>query len=106
MRRFEPETFNSSLRQILDARNADDLKRMLALIPSPQLKAPRKGEVVDALVRCLSGASLQELWSRLSPLEQSAVAEAVHSEDGIYNQEAVRAKYRGAPAFETAGKHS
>lgn len=106
MRRFEPETFNSSLREILDARNADDLKRMLALIPGVQLKAPRKGDVVDALVRCLSGASLQELWSRLSRLEQSAVAEAVHSEDGTYNQEAVRAKYRGAPAFETAGKHS
>ena len=106
MRRFEPETFNSSLREILDARNADDLKRMLALIPGAQLKAPRKGEVIDALVRYLSGASLQDLWSRLSPLEQSAVAEAVHSEDGIYNQEAVRAKYHGAPAFETAGKHS
>lgn len=98
--------FNPCLRELLDLHNADDLKKMLALIPSVRLKAPRKSEVVDALVRCLLGAELQELWNRLSPLEQSAVAEAAHNDGGTYNQGAFHAKYRGSPAFETVGKHT
>jgi len=91
---------------MLDLHNADDLKRMLAFIPSVRLKAPRKGEVVDTLVRCLLGADLLELGNRLNPLEQSAVAEGAHEGDGIYDQGAFQAKYRGLPVFETEGKHS
>ena len=79
---------------------------MLALIPSVRLKAPRRSDVVDTLVRCLLGADLRELWNRLSPLEQSAVAEAVHEDDGTYDPGGFHAKYRGSPAFETQEKNS
>ena len=42
----------SGLREVLVHLNADELKQKVALIPSIRLKAPRKGELVDALVGC------------------------------------------------------
>jgi hypothetical protein len=93
------------LHEVLDLRNADELKKMLALIPGIQLKAPRKAEIVNALSRSLLSPALPELWNRLKTLEQSAVAEAVHKEDGVYDPGAIHAKYRALPVLETKGKH-
>ena len=105
MSRYEPAIFNPCLREMLNLRNADDLKRMLALLPDVQLKAPRKGETIEALARGLLGAGLLELWGRLKSLEQSAVAEAAYEGDGIFDPGAFHAKYRALPVFETEGKH-
>lgn len=105
MNRYETATLNPGLRELLNLRTADDLKKLLALIPGVQLKAPRKAEIVEALAGCLLGAGLMELWNRLKSLEQSAVAEAVYAADGIFDQEAFRAKYRALPVFETEGRH-
>jgi hypothetical protein len=106
MRRLEPGTFNPCLREVLNLHNADDLKRMLAMIPRVRLKATRKSEIIDALVGCLLGADLNELWKRLGPLEQSAVAEAAHEADGTYDQGAFHAKYHESPSFEMEGNRS
>ena len=92
MSRYEPAIFNRGLREMLNFCNADDLKRMLALIPDVQLKATRKGEIIEALVRCLLGAGLLELWNRLQSLEQSAVAEAAYEGDGLFDRGAFHAK--------------
>lgn len=105
MSRYEPTIFNPCLRELLNLRNADDLKRMLALLPDIQLKAPRKGETIEALARCLLGAGLLELWSRLDSLEQAAVAEAAYEGDGIFDPGAFHAKYGALPVFETEGRH-
>ena len=49
MSRYEPTIFDPCLRELLNLRNADDLKQMLALLPDVQLKAPREGETIGAL---------------------------------------------------------
>jgi hypothetical protein len=73
MSRYETAIANPGLREVLNLSNADDLKRMLALLPDARMQAPRKAEIVEALARCLLGAGLRELWTRLESLEQSAV---------------------------------
>ncbi|MDB6040145.1 MAG: hypothetical protein JWM99_3986, partial [Verrucomicrobiales bacterium] len=92
--------FDRSLRVVLDDRTADDLKQLVTLVPGIKLKAPRKLDVMEALERYLLGPGAMEVWSRLSSLEQSAVAEAVHDPDGSFNQEAFRAKYGKLPVLE------
>lgn len=93
-----------SLRQTLDCSKADELKKLLALLPGVKMKAPRKDELVDALERYLLGASLVELWKRLGSLEQSAIAEAVHAAEGVFDPGAFHAKYGQHPTLETQGK--
>ncbi len=105
MSRCETAILNPGLRELLDRRNVDDQKKLLALIPDGRLNALRKAEIIEALARCLLGAGLVDLWNRLQPLEQSAVAEAVHEEGGIFDQGAFLAKYRSLPMLETEGRH-
>lgn len=104
MSRYRYLESDSSLRATLDRRNADDLKRLSALLPGGSGKVTRKVEVVEMLVRFLLGDGLSQLWTKLSALEQSAVAEAVHG-DGIFDSSAFLAKYGELPAFETDGEH-
>lgn len=105
MSRYEIAISNMCLHEVLDLRNADELKKMLPLIPGIQLKASRKAEIVNALSSGLLGPALPGLWNRLKTLEQSAVAEAVYEEDGVFDQNAFLAKYRALPVLETEGKH-
>lgn len=98
--------FDLPLNDLLHLNNADELKSLLALIPGVTLKAPRKAEVVDVLVRHLLGAELQALWNRLNPLQQAAVAEAAHDGDGIFDPCAFHAKYRALPPFQKEGSRS
>ena len=66
MGRHGPAIFNPCHRELLVICNADDLKRMLALITDAQLKAPRKGETIEALTRSLMGGGPARI---LKPLE-------------------------------------
>ena len=91
---------DSSLRATLDRRNVDELKRLVALLPGVAMKAPRKGELVESLERFLLGGGVVQLWTQLKALEQSAVAEAVHSDDGTFDAGAFHAKYGALPVFE------
>lgn len=72
MRRYENLVSDPCLREILDRSNVDELKKLLALVPGITMKAPRKGDIIDALERCLLGAGVVELWKLLGSLEQSA----------------------------------
>jgi len=104
MSRYDYLASDSSLRATLDGRNADELKKLVALFPGVKLKAPRKAELIEAIERFLLGGEAVNLWTQLKPLEQSAVAEAVHSDDGTLDEDAFRAKYGALPAFETKGE--
>jgi hypothetical protein len=101
MSRYDYLGSDSSLRATLDCRNADELKRLVALLPDVTLKAPRKGEIVGALERFLLGGGVGQLWAQLKALEQSAIAEAVHSDDGKFDAGAFQAKYGALPVFAT-----
>jgi hypothetical protein len=83
----------------------DELKKLVALLPGVTMKAPRKGELVGALERLLLGGGVVELWTQLKALEQSAVAEAVHSDDGTFDAGAFHAKYGALPVFEIREKN-
>jgi hypothetical protein len=100
MSRYDYLADDLSLRTTLDRRNVDELKRLLALLPGVTMKAPRKGELVGALERFLLGGGVVQLWTQLKALEQSAVAEAVHSDDGTFDAGAFHAKYGALPVFE------
>jgi hypothetical protein len=100
MSRYDYPVSDSSLRTALDRRNVDELKKLVALLPGVTMKAPRKGELVGALERLLLGGGVVELWTQLKALEQSAVAEAVHSDDGTFDAGAFHAKYGALPVFE------
>jgi len=50
MSRYNDLASDSSLRTTLDGRNADALKKFVALLPGVTLKAPRKGELIEALI--------------------------------------------------------
>jgi hypothetical protein len=100
MSRYDYLASDSSLRATLDRHNVDELKRLVALLPGVTMKAPRKGELVGALERFLLGGGAVRLWTQLKALEQSAVAEAVHSDGGTFDAGAFQAKYGALPVFE------
>lgn len=93
-----------SLRTTLDGRNVDELKKLVALLPNTATKPARKGELIGVLERFLIGGGALQLWGQLKQLEQSAVAEAVHSEEGAFDAGAFGAKYGALPGFETEEK--
>jgi len=105
MSRYEPEAIDLCLRELLNLRNLDDLKKLLVLIPDVQSKGPRKAEIIEALAGWILGSGLPELWHGLKPLEQSAVAEAVYDAAGIFDPGFFHAKYRALPVLEIEGKH-
>jgi hypothetical protein len=100
MSRYDLLDSDASLRATLDDCNVDELKRLVALLPGVTMKAPRKGELVDALARFLLGDVLNQFWTKLNALEKSAVAETVHSDDGTFDATAFHAKYGELPVFE------
>jgi hypothetical protein len=105
MSRYDYLDSDSSLRATLDRKNADELKKLVALLPGVKMKSPRKAEVVETLERFLLGGAVGQLCTQLQTLDQSALAEALHADDGSFDAGAFRAKYGAAPVFETQGKY-
>ena len=100
MRRHDCPDPDSTLRMTLDRRTVDELKRLVALLPGVKLKAPRKLELIRALERALLGGEIVGFWAQLNPLDQSAVAEVIHSDDGTFDRGAFHAKYGALPVIE------
>ena len=100
MSRYDYLASDLSLRTALDHRNADELKKLVTLLPGVTMKAPRKGDLIGALEHFLLGGGVVQLWTQLKAPEQSAVAEAVHSDDGTFDAGAFHAKYGVLPVFE------
>jgi hypothetical protein len=105
MSRYAYLMSDPSLRTALDGRNVDELKKFVALLPNIATKPTRKGEIIGVLERFLLGGGAVQLWGQLEQLEQSAVAEAVHSEEGAFDTGAFKAKYGTLPVFEIEDKN-
>lgn len=104
MSRYDYLDLDASLRATLESRNVDELKGLVALLPGVKMKAPRKAELVEALERFLLDGGLDQLWTKLKALDQSAVAEAVHSNDGTFDADAFKAKCGALPVFVIEGQ--
>lgn len=85
---------------LYDYYTVDDLQELLQLagVTAPK----RKDDIVAALDRALTGEPLRALWHRLEPLQQAAVAEAVHGPSGVFNDAGFLAKYGEKPHWGTA----
>lgn len=105
MSRYAYLASDPSLRTVLDGRNVDELKKLVSLLPNIATKPARKGEFIGVLERFLLGGGADQLWGQLTQLEQTAVAEAVHSEEGAFDAGAFEAKYGALPVFETEEKN-
>ncbi len=94
-RKEEIQTFATVEAALLKI-NVDDLKKYVALVDK---KAPllRKGDLVALCASHLAGDNLQKLWSRLSEIQQAAVAEVAHGPDTLFRTERFAAKYGQVP---------
>ncbi len=81
-----------TLQQSLYVLNNDDLKWYAALLPG---KAPtRKAELVEVIAGALtSPAEVRRLWLELTPQQREVIAEVVHNRGGVYNPEAMEARF-------------
>lgn len=87
----------TTLRESLEARTVDELKRYLKLLSDGQSKPGRKAELVADVRRYCKGAALRKLWEQLDEVEQAAIAEAAHDPDRKYDADLFNAKYGGEP---------
>ncbi len=88
----------ATIREALDLRNVDDLKQLVALLPTAE-KHTRKGELIDLIERHVTGESLRALWEGLDDLQRKAVAETIHSGSPVFNAARFTAKYGAMPVF-------
>ncbi|WP_295623151.1 hypothetical protein [uncultured Lamprocystis sp.] len=84
------------LREALELLTVHDLKKRCSLIPVTA-PSPRKGDLVATISRYLLTGDLSPVWSGLSELEINAVAETVHSWDGVFAHARFSARYGSLP---------
>ncbi len=90
-----------TLEEGLNFHTVDDLKKLLALLPT-QEKPKRKAELVAAIAQHLTSApKLKKLWEDLTELQKTAIAEAIYINDGIFVPEQFLAKYGALPEWES-----
>jgi hypothetical protein len=90
----------TTLQDALDLRTVDDLKQLVALLPTSARPA-RKGELVALIGQHLQGEALHELWEQLDPLQQLAVAETLYAPGGRFDAARFQAKHGALPSFGT-----
>ncbi|MGB7086434.1 MAG: hypothetical protein WBD47_12835 [Phormidesmis sp.] len=90
-----------TLEEGLNFHTVDDLKKLLALLPT-QEKPKRKAELVAAIAQhLLSAPKLKKIWKDLNDLQQAAIAEAIYVNEGYYLPEQFDAKYGDLPEWES-----
>jgi Helicase conserved C-terminal domain len=83
----------------LDSQTVELLKKLAAHFP---VKAPtRKADLVDLIVAYMEGKELAKRWAELDELQQTAIAEVVHSQSSQYQVEQFVAKYGRQPNWGT-----
>ncbi|MEM9092573.1 MAG: hypothetical protein AAGC93_28055 [Cyanobacteria bacterium P01_F01_bin.53] len=91
----------STLEEGLNFHTVDELKKLLALLPIKD-NPKRKAELVAAIAQhLLSAPKLKKIWKDLNELQQAAIAEAVHVNEGYYLPEQFQAKYNDLPEWES-----
>lgn len=96
----------STLRDALEARTVDQLKRYLKVLSDGKTKPGRKAELVADVRRYCKGAALRKLWEKLDEIDRAAIAEAVYDPDGRYDADQFSAKYGREPASFTRNSWS
>jgi hypothetical protein len=87
-----------SVRDGLARENAETLKHFSKLLGGDK-KITRKAELVNLIASHLQGRRLRELWDRLDPLQQAAIAEAIYSSSLTFDKTHFRAKYGEVPSL-------
>jgi hypothetical protein len=101
MARYKEETPHiARVREALDLRTVDDLKKLAALLPT-NARPTRKGDLIDLIEGYLSGAKLRELWQKLDETQQQAVAETIYAASPVFQADRFKAKYGKQPVFGT-----
>ncbi len=91
----------ATVREALDRRTVDELKKRLALLPTSE-KPSRKGEIADLVASYLEGDMLAALWKRLDATQQAAVAETLYAAGGQFDGVRFAAKYGDSPDWGTS----
>lgn len=99
-RRRQEEPGIPTVRDALEIRNVDDLKKLLYLLPTNE-RPTRKGDLVDLIDRHVTGEGLPALWEKLDDLQRKAVAETIHSNSPVFDAERFKANYGAMPVFGT-----
>lgn len=81
-----------TLKNLLNNRNVDELKKLAALL-GKGIPA-RKADIIDFITTQLFD-NLEEIVSKLKPLEINALAEAIHNWNGTLHYHRFQAKYNG-----------
>jgi hypothetical protein len=88
----------ATIEEALNLRNVEDLKQLVALLPTTERPA-RKGDLVKLILHYLAGDHLRALWQQLDETQQNAVRETLYSAEGFFNAERFRARYSSLPNF-------
>ena len=101
MARREEPSATATVREALNARTVDELKKCLALLPVAE-KPTRKGDIADLIAGQMEGPSLRAVWARLDETQQAAVAETLYAADGSFDSARFLAKYGKSPDWGSA----
>ncbi|MFT4103793.1 MAG: hypothetical protein QM674_22745 [Burkholderiaceae bacterium] len=88
----------TTLVDMLSRLTVPDLKPLAAWLPEAS-PSGRKDDLIATIVRGLSADGLRRLWADLDDLQRLAVAETLHAEDGVFDDDLFRAKYGRLPEF-------
>lgn len=94
----------ATVAEALHNQNVDQLKSLLPLLLTLE-RPTRKAELVDLVLRCLEGENLRTVWNKLDQLQQSAIAEVVHSSESQFDRTRFQAKYNSLPNFGFSGSY-
>lgn len=89
-----------TLEQALQTHTRDELSLLGAALGLPRLEG-RKDERVERLAEGMKGESLSQAWSRLTELQQAAVAQAVYSPDASFSPQGFKIRFGEKPDFGT-----
>ncbi len=81
-----------TVEEALQAHTIAELNLLAKALPACKLDG-LKADRLAAICRRLKGRSLRDLWSRLTELQQAAVAQAVHSPDARFSPEGFKIRY-------------
>jgi hypothetical protein len=89
----------ATAREVLDQMTVDELKQLSYRLPAKE-RSTRKGDLLDLIERHLTSRELlRALWEQLDEKQKLAVAETIHSADGLFNAARFQAKYGELPVF-------
>lgn len=100
----DPQAYPTLREAAMACMSATELKQ-LARLTGGQLPT-RKADLVERIVRHLAGDGLEAAWEELDTVQQAAVAEVVHSDTSLFDDDRFFAKYADSPAWGSQAPYS